>query len=94
MSSMFRIALSWDNVPAGLGQQAAIDIAEGFVQRPWHQDVVCTWNESINSLILEAANDFDENGAALMDEFSDEISACVRNAGDGSIRVISINDLH
>jgi hypothetical protein len=34
-------------------------------------------------------NDFDRDGRATMDEFSDEISACISGGFDGDIKVIS-----
>jgi hypothetical protein len=43
--------------------------------------------------ILQAENDFDSNGLALSDEFSDAISACIKDAGDGSIDVQSVTVL-
>ena len=44
-------------------------------------------------LILQADNDLDSNGLALMDEFSDAISACIKDAGDGSSDVQSVTVL-
>jgi hypothetical protein len=40
-------------------------------------------------LVLHAENDFDPEGLALMDEFSDAISACIAGGFDGDIRVLS-----
>jgi hypothetical protein len=40
-------------------------------------------------LILQSENDFDPNGVALMDEFSDAISANVEDGFNGDIRVQS-----
>ena len=56
-SSMFRIVLECDaaGLPAEIGEQAAIDIAEEFAHRPWHTNVRCTWDKP--SLRLEAQND-------------------------------------
>jgi hypothetical protein len=36
-------------------------------------------------------NDFDENGLASVDEFSDAISACVEEGFNGDIRIVSIS---
>ena len=58
-------------VPKAAGPRAAIDITEEFAHRPWHQNVRCPWDGEI--LRLEADNDYDENGLALSDEFSDAI---------------------
>jgi len=85
---MFHIVLEWRGVPEGAGAQAAIDIVEEFTHRPWHQNVTCTWEGQV--LRLEADNDYDEDGVALLDEFSDAIAACIKDAGDGDGRVVSV----
>ena len=72
--STYRITLTCSGVPAELGPGAAADVAEEFTHRPWHTDVVCTWDGA--RLVLTAANDFDETGDALLDEFSDAVCAC------------------
>ena len=87
----YRIVLACDGVPAPAGQQGAIDITEEFTHRPWHQNVTCTWDGQ--SLILQADNDYDPDGLALMDEFSDAISACIRDLFEGQIRVVSSSSL-
>jgi len=87
---MFRVVLSCEGIPPHAGPQAAVDITEEFVShRPWHQNVVCSWNEENQDLTLQADNDFDNSGLALMDEFSDAITAYVKDAGEGDIRVLS-----
>jgi hypothetical protein len=50
--------------------------------------VTCVWDGS--QLILQAENDFDSNGLALVDEFSDAISACIEGGFDGNIEILSI----
>jgi hypothetical protein len=84
----YRIILTCDGVPAAAGPQAAVDITEEFTHRPWHENVECRWNGE--SLLLTAENDFDTQGLALIDEFSDAIAACIANGFDGRIRVVSI----
>jgi hypothetical protein len=88
---MYRVVLACDGVPASAGALGATDIAEEFQHRPWHKNVTCEWNGS--QLILTAENDFDEDGRALTDEFSDAISACISEGFDGGIRVISVREL-
>jgi predicted cupin superfamily sugar epimerase len=63
------------------GQNAATDIAEEFTHRPWHQNIRCEWDGSV--LILQAENDWDKEGKALLDEFSDAISACIAEPFNG-----------
>jgi hypothetical protein len=47
-----------------------------------------------SALILQADNDFDSNGLALLDEFSDAISACIKDSFDGDLRVLSVRELN
>jgi hypothetical protein len=77
-----------DGVPERLGALAAKDITEEFLSRPWHQNAICSWDGLL--LFLTAENDFDEDGKALTDEFSDAISACVSEGFDGDIKLMSI----
>ena len=85
---MFHVVLECEGIPAAVGSQGALDITEEFVHRPWHQNVTCTWDGRI--LRLEADNDYDENGLALLDEFSDAICACIGEAGEGDLRVVAV----
>jgi hypothetical protein len=88
---MHRIVLACNGVPADVGAVAAGDITEEFSHRPWHQKVHCERDGS--RLILQADNDFDSNGLALLDEFSDAISACIADGFDGDIDVVSVSPL-
>lgn len=88
---MYRIILVCNGVPAHSGAVAAQDITEEFARRPWHKDASCVWDGS--KLILQADNDFDSNGLALLDEFSDAISACTEDGFDGDVKVLSIREL-
>jgi hypothetical protein len=83
----YRVTLACDGAPVHAGPQAAIDITQEFAHRPGHENVVCTWNGL--ALILQAENDFDPEGLALIDEFSDAISAYIADGFDGNIRVLS-----
>lgn len=88
---MYRIVLACDGVPTHSGAAGAIDITEEFTHRPWHKNVTCEWDGV--RLVLQADNDFDSDGLALCDEFSDAISACIRDYFDGKIEVVSITPL-
>jgi hypothetical protein len=85
---MYRIVLGCDGVPAQIAAASAQAIVEEFVHRPWHRNVRCQWDGV--RLILQADNGFDSNGFALRDEFSDAISACVKEHFDGGIHIVSI----
>ena len=87
----YRIELICDGVPASAGTDAATDIRKEFGHRPWHENVQCVWNGV--ALLLTAENDYDSDGRALMDEFSDAISTCIAQGFDGNIRVASVKEL-
>ena len=82
--TMYRIVLTCKGVPTETGAACADDISTEFKHRPWHENVTCVWDGS--QLTLQAENDFDSNGLALVDEFSDAISACIEGGFDGKHR--------
>jgi len=85
---MFKITLSCGGIDSSIGATAAQDIQGEFREhRPWHQDVTCRFVNG--SLILCATNDFDEAGLALLDEFSDCLSAFLQEHGS-DLRVLSV----
>lgn len=85
---MYRVVLTCSGVPEHAGPAAATDITEEFTHRPWQENAKCTWDGLV--LRLQADNDFDGNGTALTEEFSDAIAACVAEGFDGSITVESV----
>lgn len=87
----YRIVLACNGIPSDEGASGAESIREEFTHRPWHKNVKCDWNDS--QLILHADNNYDSDGRALMDEFSDAISACIAGAGNGEIEVVSVTVL-
>jgi len=89
---MFRIVLAATGISREDNPTVAQDIELDFKDRSWNQNVHCYWDDQ-SRLILEAENDFDDDGRALLDEFSDEISACAENVGDGGLEVISVRQM-
>lgn len=87
---MYRIVLSCKGAPLSVGEAAARDISEEFTHRPGHENVTCVWDGS--QLILQADNEFDSNGLTLVHEFSDNISACIKDEFDGDIQILSIHE--
>jgi hypothetical protein len=84
---MFRVTLACNGVPAGVGPIAARDIQQNFAEhRQHHMNVICKFTNG--ELVLTAENDFDPDGLALMDEFSDLLSAYIAEAFDGDIRLV------
>jgi hypothetical protein len=87
---VYKIIIECIGVPPSAGSQAATDITnEFYLHRPWHQNVNCTWNGTI--LQIEAENEFDHEGLALLDEFSDSIDAYISVPFDGEMRITSIS---
>ena len=85
---IYRVTLACNGVPTELGPLGATDITEEFTHRPWHRNVYCEWDGL--RLLLYAENDWDADAKALIDEFSDAISACISGTFDGGIEVQSI----
>lgn len=89
--TMYRVRAVATGIPLAAGPNAAIEIAEEFTHRPWQTNVQCSWDG--DNLFLQADNDFDQDGRALLDEFSDAIAACLRNAGDGKLALVSVTEI-
>jgi len=86
---MYRVVLRIESVPPDVGSEAAADITDGFKQRPWHQKAICSYVDG--GLTLTSENDFDENGLATLDEFSDEYCAnIVQYENSGGLSVVSV----
>jgi hypothetical protein len=88
----YRAVLRCDGVPPAFGAEAAKCIIANFAMRTWHRNATCSWDG--NCLTLSVENDFDQDGRAAMDEFSDEVSACIRGGFDGDLRVISVTEIN
>ncbi len=72
---MFEIVVSCKGVSEQAADTGLADILEEFSERPWHQSVTCRWDN--DRILLQARNDYDSTGQALLDEFSDAICACI-----------------
>jgi hypothetical protein len=86
--SMFQIILACYGVPEQMGIYEAIAVSDEFKRRPWHRNVSCTWEG--NRLMLRAENDYDANGLALAEEFSDAISVSIAQPFNGEIKIESV----
>ena len=88
----YRIALVCNGVSESVGPGAARDITEEFrTHYPHEKNVLCTYARG--KLMLVAENDYDPDGSALMDEFSDNITAYIAEPFDGEISVLSVDVL-
>ena len=70
---MFRVSVSCEGIVQADWPDAVSDVKQEFASRRWHQIVECRW-EGVR-LILVADNDYDTDGEALADEFSDTVAA-------------------
>lgn len=88
---MHRVTLNCEGVPSLSGADAAAGITQEFKEHRTHfHNVQCRFLDG--ALILVADSDFDSDGVALMDEFSDLIAAFLPPF-DGDIRVVSSEPL-
>jgi hypothetical protein len=83
------IVLSCEGVPEVSAPEVAADIEAEFAEhRAWWKNVRCTWDGT--RLVLQAESDEATDVPALIDEFSDCISAYVSEPFDGGIQVVSV----
>jgi hypothetical protein len=87
---MYRVTLRIDRIPPEIGLQAAVDITEGFVSRPWQEKAICSYEDG--GLNFKSENDFDDNGLATRDELAHEYSGNVPifEDDDGNLKVVSV----
>jgi hypothetical protein len=89
---MYRVVLECTSIPDTEGDAAARDITEEFAKHRRHHNYAnCVFSNG--KLILSVENDFDPEGLALMDEFSDCVCAYVLGFVvdiERSISVISV----
>jgi hypothetical protein len=72
---MFEIVVSCVGITEQTAQAGIEDLLAEFSERPWHSAVICHWDGS--RIVLQARNDYDATGQALLDEFSDSVCACL-----------------
>ena len=87
MHPLYRVTIVCRGVAEHLAEIAASDIQMNFtMHRRHHQNVSCSFANG--KLTLVAENDFDEDGIALQDEFSDCISAFLSETPEGSDLIV------
>lgn len=85
---LYRIAVTCDGLTDAEGTPAPSCILEEFRHRPWHQNVRCNWAGGL--LRLEAENDCDAKGQALLDEFWDVVIACIKVSTEIEFKIVSV----
>jgi hypothetical protein len=88
---MFRVTVSCEGITLAEWPNALADVAKEFASRDWHQFVDCRWEGS--TLVLVADNDYDDDGEALADEFSDTVAANAPGTPGYRIRIQSVLSL-
>jgi hypothetical protein len=87
---MFRVTVSCEGIAPEKWPQALSDVREEFVSRHWHRIIDVRW--SGQTLLLTVENDYDADGEALADEFSDTIAACAPGTPGYSVRILSVGE--
>ena len=86
---MYRLRLICTGVPDAAGEEGALNISTEFaVHRTWWKNATCRWDGT--NLVLEADSDFDSDGQALSDEFSDCVAAFVAGQFGYAISIESV----
>jgi hypothetical protein len=88
---MFKITIRADGISPNAGPTVAEDIEKEFREhRPWHERVTCSFEDG--TLTLVAFNDWDRDGSALSDEFSDCLSICIvlDEIGEGTFDIETV----
>ena len=89
---MYEVIVQCMGAPAEAAQSGVIDLLDEFTHRPWHTHVRCHAGGGV--IVLTAVNDYDSQGLALLDEFSDAVVACVDLGGATvSFQVLSVTPL-
>ena len=88
---MFHAILTCNGLTSAEAANAPRDIVEEISHRPWHQNVECRSDSRL--LRMEADNDYDADGKALLDEFGDAVVACVNVSGIIRFAIVSVESL-
>lgn len=87
---MFKVILACYGVPPQHALEAAAEISAEFAEhRQWHKHVRCSWDGT--RLMLVAENDYDSNGEATLDEFSDCVAAYVPGTFGYRVSLVAID---
>jgi hypothetical protein len=89
---MFRVTVICEGIDPTDWPDAMVDVAEEFRSRPWNKIIDCHWDG--NTLVLMAISDYDHNGEALADEFSDTVAAYAPGARGFAVRIRSVTTEH
>jgi hypothetical protein len=86
---MFRVTVKCEGILPTGWPNAVADVAEEFVSRPWQKVIDTLWDG--DALVLVADSDYDHDGEALADEFSDTIAAYAPGTPGYRVRILSVS---
>jgi hypothetical protein len=86
---MFRVTVKCEGILQTDWPSAAADVAEEFVSRPWQKVADARWDG--DALILVADSDYDHDGEALADEFSDTVAAYAPGTPAYCVCILSVS---
>ena len=85
---MFRVTVKCERIAEHAWPGALEDVRTEFLSRPWHSIVDVKWSGDV--LLLIADNDYDSDGEALADEFSDTVAAYAPGTPGYRVDVVSV----
>jgi hypothetical protein len=85
---VFRVSVACEGIPPNVWPDALVDVESEFANRTWHRIVRCGWERDV--LVLVVDNDYDNDGEALADEFSDTVAAYAPGTPGYRVRVLSV----
>ena len=88
LDTVFRVSVACEGIPPNAWPDALVDVGSEFAKRTWHHIVHCGWEGG--ALILVVDNDYDKDGAAVADEFSDTVAAYAPGTSAYRVRVLSV----
>jgi hypothetical protein len=72
---MFEIVVSCSGISEQTARDSLDDLYQELAERPWYGSVTCHWEH--DRVDVQARNDHDATGQALLDEFWDVVCACI-----------------
>jgi hypothetical protein len=86
---VFRVTVKCEHIASAAWPDALEDVRTEFLDRPWHHIVDVRWSGE-DTLLLIADNDYDSDGEALADEFSDTVAAYAPGTPGYRVDVVSV----
>jgi hypothetical protein len=85
---VFRVTVKCERIASAAWPDALEDVRAEFRDRPWHNIVDIRWSGDV--LLFIAENDYDSDGEALADEFSDTVAAYAPGTPGYRVAIVSV----